>query len=143
MLIPDVNVLLYAHMTGFDQHAGVRAWWEDVLSGDEAVGLAPVCALGFVRIATDRRIFTDPMPVSIATDTVASWTAQPHVRVLRTGERHLEIALRLLAEAGTAGNLTTDAQIAAFAVEHDAVVATTDSDFARFDGVRTHDPVTR
>lgn len=141
MLVPDVNLLLYATIDAFERHGAARAWWEGLLSGRESVGLPLVSCLGFVRIATNRRVFTDPMAVSDASETVRSWVARPNVSILQPGPDHLERVLDLLLAAGTAGNLTTDARIAALALEHRGVVATQDGDFSRFPDVRVVNPL--
>lgn len=142
MLIPDVNVLLYAHIGTFVQHTRARAWWEAQLSGHEQVGVAHVCALGFVRLATNRRIFAEPLSVAHAVGLVRSWLAQPNARVLLPSEQQLNATFDLLQGAGAAGNLTTDAQIAALALENRGVVATVDGDFARFPNVKVVNPLT-
>ncbi len=141
MLVPDVNLLLYASVDAFPQHPRAAAWWTAALSGSEPIGLAPICAMGFVRIATNRKILTDPMTLAQASDNVRSWLAQPCAELLLPGARHLDLTLMLLSDAGGAGNLTTDAQIAAIGIEHDAVIATNDVDFARFPDVRTVNPL--
>ncbi len=105
------------------------------------VGLPAVSIFGFVRIATNRRVFTTPMAVAAASGLVESWLRRPNVRVLPGGRVHVELALGFLTELGVAGNLTTDAQLAALALEHRATVATNDTDFARFPGVRLVNPL--
>jgi toxin-antitoxin system PIN domain toxin len=142
MILPDVNLLLYAHVTSFPAHDAAREWWEDLLGGGgEEVGIAGVAAFGFVRIATSRRVLSAPMKVERALGYIEDWLAQPCARTLDTGPRHLPITFDLLRKVGTAGNLTTDAQIAALAVEHRAEVHTADADFTRFAGVRWRNPL--
>lgn len=141
MIIPDINLLLYAHFDGFEQHAKARAWWIETVTSNEVVGLPPVVVFGFLRLATSARIFDAPMSVEEAALTVESWLEQPGVSVLRTDQTHLERVITLLSEIGFAGNMTTDAQIAAHAILRRAVVATNDTDFARFLGVVTVNPV--
>ncbi|GAB4078509.1 TA system VapC family ribonuclease toxin [Nostocoides australiense] len=141
MIIPDVNILLYAHVDGFAKHAAARSWWEQALSGTEPVGVAPVVAFGFVRIATSARVLSEPMSIAAATGVVEGWLARPNVTALASDGRTLRLALGLLKTAGTGGNLTTDAHIAAHALEHGAQVATNDTDFGRFPGVSTVNPL--
>lgn len=140
MIIPDVNLLLYAHIDAFAHHAAARAWWEETLTSAE-VGLPAVSIFGFVRIATNRRVFSTPMAVSAAAGIVESWLGRPNVRVLAGGRSHVELALGFLTELGVAGNLTTDAQLAAAALEHRATLATNDTDLSRFAGVRLLNPL--
>src|SRR6266849_4509987 len=97
--------------------------------------------LGFVRIMTRRGILPNPMIANDAIGRVRSWLAVPGVEILTPGERHSEILFGLLERVGTAGNLTTDAHLAALAIEYQAEVASTDTDFARFPGLRWFNPV--
>ncbi|MHB8450494.1 MAG: TA system VapC family ribonuclease toxin [Mycobacteriales bacterium] len=136
MILVAVNLLLYAVVTGFPQHAKARTWWESALNGATEVGLAAPAVFGFLRLATNPRVLTSPLAVADAVDYVRQWLARPHVHFLVPGPKHLEIALGLLQDLGTAGNLTTDVQLAALAIEHQAVVHSVDSDFARFPQVR-------
>lgn len=141
MIIPDVNLLLYAVISGFSHHDAARSWWEDTVNGRDRVGLTHPALFGFLRIVTNRRVIADPLPVSGATAYVRDWLAQPNVEVLLPGTRHMDIALGLLEDAGTAGNLTTDVQLAAHAIEHDAEVHSNDTDFARFPGLTWVNPL--
>ena len=141
MIVPDVNLLIYAEVNAHPAHAAARHWWEDTLNGERQVGLAPVCLFGFLRISTNRRVFTDPLSVDEALLRVTRWLDQPPVTFLSTGSRHLDIAFRLLRRLGTGGNLTTDVQIASHAVEHNAEVYSNDRDFGRFEGIRWVNPL--
>ena len=141
MIVPDINLLLYATIDGFPAHRTARAWWESCLNGEEPVGLPLPVIFGFVRIATHPRVLEAPLRVAQATGMVRSWLEEPHVHVVHPGQRHLELAFGLLEALGSAGNLTTDAQIAALAIEHQAELHSTDRDFARFGGLRWRDPL--
>lgn len=141
MIVPDVNLLLYAEIDAFPQHARARRWWEGVLNGERQVGVAPVCLFGFIRLSTNRRVFRDPLPVEDALGRVRRWLERPHAAFLVPGTRHLETAFRFLGALGTGGNLTTDVQIAAHAVEHNGEVHSNDGDFGRFEGVRWVNPL--
>jgi uncharacterized protein len=143
VIIPDVNVLLHAYNPQARGHAEAVAWWEELLAGDEPVGMAWVVILGFLRISTSRAYAERPATLGQAIGWIRSWLAMPVVRVLAPGEVHADHLFRLLEEAGVAGNLTTDAHIAALALEWRAEVATTDTDFARFSKVRWFNPLKR
>lgn len=143
MIVPDINLILYAEIAAFPEHAEARRWWEGVLSGPDEVGLTPPVVFGFVRIATNPRMFDPPLAVDDALDRVTAWLQQPHSRALVPGPRHLEIAFRLLRNLGAAGNLTTDAQLAAFAMENNATLHSNDTDFGRFPGLRWDNPLRR
>lgn len=141
MIVPDVNLLLYAEVDAFPQHARARRWWEEVMNGERQVGIAPVCLFGFLRMATNRRVLTDPLPIDDAIERVQRWLERPHVVFLVPGSRHLETAFRLFRSLGTSGNLTTDVQIAAHAVEYNGEVFSNDADFGRFEGVPWVNPL--
>jgi uncharacterized protein len=134
--IPDANVLLYASDTSSSHHSRAREWIESALSATETVGFAMVPLLAFVRIATSPRIMGAPLAASEAFDQIEEWLAQPPATMLHPGRRHLGICRELLEASGTAGNLTTDAHLAAIAIEHGATLASFDADFHRFGGLR-------
>lgn len=141
MIIPDINLLLYAYFSVFPLHEAARRWWEGIGERGESVGIAPPVLFGFVRIATNRRVFVHPMDLHHATGIVEDWLALPSMHVLRPGPRHVKVAFDLLRAAGTSLDLTTDAQIAAYALENRGVVHTADGDFSRFPGVNQIDPL--
>ena len=141
MIIPDLNLILYATFSGFSHHEAARTWWEATLSGDAPVGLVGPVVFGFIRLATSREVFDPPLGVAAAIGQVESWLARPNVEFLADWPRQLEIALGLLREVGAAANLTTDAQIAAHALAIRGVVHSHDSDFARFPRVARVDPL--
>lgn len=135
MKVVDTNVLIYAVNAGSVHHEACRSWLVEALGGPEGVGLPWVSLLGFIRISTNPRVFERPLSSAQATGLVQTWLAQPCAVPLEPTARHAGVLAGLLGQAGTAGNLTTDAHIAALALEHDAEVVTMDRDFARF-GVR-------
>ena len=142
MIVPDVNLMLYAEIDAFPQHESARRWWEQVMNGERQVGIAAVCLFGFIRLATNRRVLTDPLSVEDAVERVRRWLDRAHVVFLVPGTRHLDTAFRLLTTLGTGGNLTTDVQIAAHAAEYGGEVYSNDADFSRFAGVRWVNPLT-
>lgn len=141
MIVPDINLLLYAVVDGFGQHAAARRWWLDSVNGDREIGLASPALFGFLRISTNRRVFTEPLTMDAALGYVRAWLTRPNIRFLVPGPRHLDVAFGLLADVGTAANLTTDVQLAAYAVENGAEVHSSDTDFARFPGVQWVNPL--
>jgi hypothetical protein len=136
MKIPDVNVLIYAADKSARQHTKAREWVEESLSSTETVGFAVVVLLGFIRITTNPRVMNAPFEAGQAFDQVAEWLAQPPSAVVNPGRRNLEICRELLESSGTAGNLTTDAHLAALAIENGASLASFDGDFHRFGGLK-------
>lgn len=142
MIVPDVNLLLYAYDDASPFHARARTWWTDCLSGSEPVGLTHPVLFAFVRIGTSTRAYLRPMTLAEASAHVASWLARQVIRVLQPDADHVSQALSLLREAASAGgNLVTDAQVAALAMSHRGTVHTADHDFGRFAGLDCHFPL--
>ncbi len=141
MILPDLNIILHAHNRGSVLHGPAREWWEATLSRPRPVGLCWAVMLGFIRLSTQRAVFREPLPVSAACGEVRAWLAQPQVIVLNPGRRHAGIVLDLLEGLGAAGNLTTDAHLAALAIEHQFELCTTDGDFKLFPGLRWMNPL--
>jgi uncharacterized protein len=141
VIVVDVNLLLYAVISGFPQHQAARDWWEQQLNGQAEIGLAGAALFGFLRIATNPRVLVTPMSIGEAIGHVRSWLDRPNVHLLVPGPAHLDLALELLTGVGTAGNLTTDAQLAAHALELDAEMCSNDTDFGRFSGLRLVNPL--
>lgn len=142
MIVPDINLLLYAYDSASPFHSKAAAWWQTCLSGTEPVGLAQVVVFGFVRIGTNNRVFRNPLTPAEAAAHVRSWQSRPIVQILEPQADHVAQVLELLETLGTAGNFVTDAQLAALATEHGAVLHTADSDFLRFRGLRWFNPIT-
>ncbi|HET9225575.1 MAG TPA: type II toxin-antitoxin system VapC family toxin [Thermoanaerobaculia bacterium] len=141
MILPDLNLILHAHNRGAAAHLPAKAWWETTLSSQHSVGLSWVVMLGFIRLSTRSSVFKEPLPVAAACDEVRAWLAQPQVTILEPGRRHASILFDLLESVGAAGNLTTDAHLAALAIEHQCELCSTDSDFDRFPGLRWTNPL--
>ena len=141
MIVPDLNLLIYSYNRKAPQHEAARAWWEGLLNGAEPVAVPWVVVLGFVRLMTQRTMLANPMQPAIALAQVRAWFACPNVEELEPGPQHLDLLDRLLAAAGTAGNLTTDAHLAALAIEHQCELHSNDTDFARFPGLRWRNPL--
>jgi uncharacterized protein len=141
MIVPDINVLLYAYDSAFSQHAKARSWWERVMNGSEPIGLPWVVVLAFVRLATHPTIAANPRSVEEVRAIVESWLAAPHVRLLAHSAGLVTRFFDALTQAGGGGNLTTDALIAAQAMEVGGRVFTNDRDFTRFPGLVTVNPL--
>lgn len=135
MRIPDANVLLYASDSSSANHTIARGWVERALSATETVGFAMIVLLAFVRISTNARVMASPLSAAAAFDQVEEWMSQPPSALLHPGGRHLALWRELVEASGTAGNLTTDAHLAALAIEHGATLASFDGDLHRFAGL--------
>jgi toxin-antitoxin system PIN domain toxin len=139
--LPDLNLLLYAIDEGSAKHEKARVWLESILSDTEVVAFAWTVLLGFVRITTNPAVLEHPLSVKEALDYVDGWLDQPVADVVNPTNQHQRILRGLLQPLGAAGNLTTDAHLAALAIEHGAELCSSDTDFARFDGLRWSDPL--
>jgi toxin-antitoxin system PIN domain toxin len=134
--LPDVNVLLYAVDERSRHHTRARSWLEDALSGTETVAFCWSVLLAFVRLSTRPVVFQQPLDADEALDIVEGWLDQPCATVVEPTTRHAATLRDLLAPLGTAGNMTSDAHLAALAIEHGAALCSYDADFGRFPGLR-------
>jgi hypothetical protein len=142
VIVPDINLLIYAYNADAPLHEQGKSWWEDSLNNrDLLVGLPWLVSLGFIRIMTHPRILVRPLSPEEAVHHTLTWLMRPNVEVLIPGERHLDIFLNLVREIGHAGSLTTDLHIAALAIEHHATVCSNDADFIRFSGLKITNPI--
>lgn len=141
MLIPDVNLLVYAYNSDSPDHQKARAWWESSMSGLTPVGLPWLVLLGYLRIMTSRRILARPLQSVEALEQIRSWLGQPPSRIIEPGPRHLDLLESLSTAARVTGELTTDLHLAALAIEHQAELHSNDSDFRRFSGLRWVNPL--
>ena len=141
MKLPDVNLLLYAIDEESPSHDRARDWLEAVLSGTEAIAFAWVVLLGFLRISTNPAALEQPLRPGDALEHVNEWLTQPVASIVHPASTHAATLWRLLEPLGTAGNLTTDAHLAALAIEHGAELCSNDNDFSRFEGLRWVNPL--
>lgn len=141
MILVDANLLIYAVDQDSPHHAKARPWLEETLSGTTETGLAWIVVLAFLRITTHPRIMQRPMAVETAVGYVSSWLNQPFVSFVRPGEQHWPVFRNLVNTTGTAGNLTSDAHLAALALEHGCDLYSADYDFRRFPGIRHVNPL--
>ena len=141
MILPDVNLPVYAVDETSGYHHAARDWWDETLSSSLRVGLCYPTILGFVRLVTHRKVFANPMSVSDALACVRGWLAQPNTTLVVPTPGHWPLLERLLEATGVGANLTTDAHIAALAIEHGYAVYSNDGDFARFPGLRWVNPL--
>lgn len=140
MDVVDVNVLLYAVNPDAPHHRSSHRWLQDSLNSPGALGLTWAALVGFVRLATHPTIWPDPMDVGAALDLVDTWLTAPGSTVLEPSPRHAVTLRGLLEETGSGANLTTDAHLAAIALDHGAGICSFDLDFERFAGLRRTSP---
>jgi toxin-antitoxin system PIN domain toxin len=139
--LPDANLLLYAYDASSVHHERAKSWLEEQLSGVETFAFAWIVLLAFVRLVTNPRVFESPLRIDEALDALDAWIAAPCATVVYPGPRHLVVLRQLLEPLGTAANLTSDAHLAALALEHDAELCSADADFSRFPGIRWSNPL--
>lgn len=141
MIVPDANLLIYAHDEASPAHGKARQWWESALSGAEPIGIPWVVVLAVTRLLTHPSICANPLSPAQVRAIVEHWVSFAHVRIIHLSENALSRFFDLLEEAGTGGNLSTDALIAVHAFEHSAIIASNDRDFDRFAGVKRINPL--
>ena len=141
MILPDVNVLIYAYADEIPGQTRYREWLHDSLQGPEPMGLSDLVLSAVVRIATSVRILQPPATPRAALDFVESLRSSPATVRVAPGPRHWEIFTGLVERAGCRGGLVSDAFHAALAIEHGCEWITTDRDYARFPGLRWRHPL--
>ncbi|MBX3732154.1 MAG: type II toxin-antitoxin system VapC family toxin [Verrucomicrobiae bacterium] len=141
MTLVDANLLLYAEDSLSEHHAAALTWWDGQLSGSGTVGLCWPVLNAFIRIGTNARLHQRPLTLKEAIERVQSWLDQPCVRVLQPTDQHWTIFQQMLRSGNAVGNLVSDAHLAALAVEHNAVLHSTDADFSRFRGLKWRNPL--
>lgn len=141
MILPDVNVLVYAHRADVPRHDEYRSWLDAVVNGDHSFGLSDLVLSGFVRVVTHPRVFADPTPIEHALSFTAALRASSARVGIEPGDRHWEIFCRLCENVDARGNMIPDAWFAALAIESGSEWITTDRDYARFPGLSWRPPL--
>lgn len=141
MILPDINILIYAYDESSKHHSVAKNWWEEQLNGSRMIGLTWATLLGFVRLLTNPRIYHNPYSPPEVITIVKTWLEQPHVKIIHPSDQHFALLANLIQKVGVAGNLTTDAHLAALAIERGLILQTTDADFARFPGLKWVNPL--
>jgi toxin-antitoxin system PIN domain toxin len=141
MILPDINLLVYAYNSSAPHHSRAKAWWETSLSENRVVGLPWVVLLGYVRLMTSRNVLVRPLAMREAFGHVRSWLERPQAQILEPGPRHLDLLESFMRGSQVTSRLSTDAHLAALAVEHQAELQTNDGDFAEFPGLRWSNPL--
>jgi len=141
MLCADVNVLVYAHRKDLREHSEYRRLLERLANDDQPLGLPDLALGGFVRIMTNRRIFTEPTSSREAWEAVDALLSAPAAMQLRTGERHWGLFRQLADDIDARGNDIADAYLAAYALENNAIWLSADRGFTRFHRLRWCHPM--
>jgi toxin-antitoxin system PIN domain toxin len=140
-ILVDANLLIWAHHRQFDRHELARAWWAETLSRVPMVGIPWATSLAFLRISTHPRALTRPLSIEQAWGVVRGWLGRANVRCPVPTERHEAILGGLLLQGRATGNHTSDAHLAALAIEWGLELCSADHDFARYRGLRWLDPL--
>jgi uncharacterized protein len=140
MILPDVNVLIYAFRADVTQHVICRPWLAEVVASDARFGVSPLALSAVVRITTNPRAFRMPSAIEEAFRFCENLLGQPHCQIVQPGERHWDIFKRLCIETDVRGSRVTDAWFAALAIESGCEWITLDRDFARFPGLKWRIP---
>ena len=141
MTFVDANILLYAEDSLSHYHNTARSWWDEQLSGSAPVALCWPVLTAFIRIGTNPRLHQRPLTLKEAIERVQSWLDQPCVQLIQPTEGHWALFQQMLRTGNATANLVSDAHLAALAVEHNCVLYSTDTDFARFRGLKWKNPV--
>jgi hypothetical protein len=141
LILVDANLLLYAEDSLSEHHDSVRNWWDQQLSGTAPVGVCWPVLAAFIRIATNPRLHQRPLSPRESCARVQSWFAQPCVQLINPGENHWSLFQEMLKESNAVGNLVSDAHLAALAIEHNCVLQSADTDFARFPRLKWNNPI--
>ena len=141
MILIDANLLIYAVNQDAPLHRRAKSWLESALAGPETVAFSWNVLLAFLRLTTRPGLFRRPLSWATAFDLIAAWLDQPFATVVSAGPRHLRMLRQLLLPLGAGGNLTSDAHLAALAMEHGAELCSSDTDFDRFPGLKWRNPL--
>jgi uncharacterized protein len=140
MILPDVNVLIYAFRKDVPEHAVCRPWLNAVVASDARFGISPLALGAVVRITTNPRTYQVPSTLDEAFGYCQDLLGQPHCQIVEPGERHFDIFKRLCIDTGTRGPRVTDAWFAALAIEWGCEWITLDRDYGRFPGLKQSAP---
>ena len=141
MILPDVNILIYAHREESVDHSSYRSWLEDAISSEAAFGISDLVLSSFLRIVSNPRIFPAPSPMRRGLAFANAIRERPNAVTIAPGPGHWQIFERLCRTVGVTANLVSDAYLAALAIESGSEWITTDRDFARFPGLRWRHPL--
>lgn len=141
MIVPDVNLLIYSYNSESRFHQQAKNWWESVVNSDELVGISWIAILGFARLVSNRKVVSSPISLQRAFEIAELWLEQENVQILNPSSAHIKILKKIVIASQVSSNLTTDAHLAALAIEHQATLFSNDSDFSRFPGLKWVNPL--
>ncbi len=141
MIVVDANLLIYAHVTSYEQHEAAREWLEGQLTSTPRVGLPWPSLLAFMRLVSNPRVFAKPESVVDSWRQVEAWLDAEPAWIPVPTSRHQEVLGDCIGDTTLRANDVPDAHLAALAVEHGLKLATSDSGFARFRRLEWFDPL--
>ena len=141
MILPDINLLVFALDRHSPHHASSAAWWNNCLAASTPVCIPWLVILGVVRILGNPRIYQRPTPPDVLLGQIEKWLALPHIHLVDPATGHLSTLRRLLKVTGAAGSLSSDAHLAAIAIDRNITLYSNDSDFGRFPGLSWINPL--
>ena len=141
MILVDANLLIYSHLSNFEQHARAREWLDKQLADGVRIGMPWASLLAFFRVVTNRRLLSNAQTIDGAWAQIRGWLNQPFVWTPSPTEHHAGILETLLVEGRAAGDLANDAHLATLAIEHGLTLCTNDRDFARFPNLKWMNPL--
>ncbi len=141
MVLPDVNVLVYAFRREHPRHAEYREWLNRTVEGPEPYGVSELVLSSLLRVVTNPRTFQHPDKTEDALEFIGAIRHQPNCVLVAPGPRHWSIFEDLCRKVEAKGNLIADAYLAALAIESGCEWITTDRDYARFPRLRWRHPL--
>ena len=141
MIVPDLNLVVYAHVKTVPKHLEARLWWQELMKGSVPVGIASIVRLGFVRLLGNPALVDPVVPPEKAWAITRGWLLNPNVVEISSSANHDEILQQLLVESGVVSRHINDAYLAALCLERHAELHSNDKDFLRFPGLRLRDPL--
>lgn len=141
MIVPDVNLLVYAYNKGSKEHEATKYWWEETLNSGTIVLLPWIVVSGFIRLVTSLSISENPLSAEKAIGLIQGLLALHNVSMISQGDRHLSILKEFAKTCPIEGRNFTDAQIASLVIEYNATLYSNDTDFLRYAGLKLVNPL--
>lgn len=141
MLIPDLNLLVYAYNSSSGLHQKAAKWWQEALTSGQPIGLAAIVLQGFLRLLSGRHVVQKPYPIKELLGCVEEWFSFDSLHLLECGTHTFEIFKEMVKRHEVSGSMLSDAWLAALAKEHDATLCSNDTDFLKFKNIRLENPL--
>jgi toxin-antitoxin system PIN domain toxin len=136
LILPDVNILVYAFRSEAALHGVCKSFLDSALDGTEPFCVSPQVLSSVIRIVTNSKIFPRPDSTEAALGFANDLVSHPRCVIVQPGPRHWAIFCELCRHTKATGNLVPDAWFAALAIEHGCEWIPDDRDYALFPGLR-------